>query len=40
MVCVVGEWVDIEEVASYSSSAAASATEKKWRGKLRLSDDA
>jgi len=36
----VGEWVDIEEVASYTSSAAASATAQKWRGKLRLSNDA
>ena len=36
----VGEWVDIEEVAAYTSSAAASATVQKWRGKLRLSDDA
>jgi len=36
----VGEWVDIQEVAAYTSSAAASATAQKWRGKLNLSDDA
>ena len=36
----VGEWVDIKEVAGYTSGAAASATAQKWSGKLRLSDDA
>ena len=36
----VGEWVDVDEVAAYTSSAAANATAQKWRGKLRLSNDA
>ncbi len=36
----VGEWVDIKEVAAYTSSAAASATAQKWSGKLQLSADA
>jgi len=36
----IGEWVDIEEVASYTSSAAGSATSNKYRGKLDLSSDA
>ena len=36
----IGEWVDIEEVAAYTSSAAGSATSNKYRGKLDLSSDA
>ena len=36
----VGEWVDIKEVAAYTSTAAASATAQKWSGKLQLSADA
>ena len=36
----IGEWVDIEEVAAYTSSAAGNATSNKYRGKLDLSSDA
>lgn len=36
----IGEWVDIEEVNAYTSSATGSATSNKYRGKLDLSSDA
>ncbi len=36
----IGEWVDIEEVDAYTSSASGAATSNKYRGKLDLSSDA
>jgi len=36
----IGEWVDIEEVNAYTSSATGNATSNKYRGKLDLSSDA